>query len=83
MDISLLRQLGAFAEYVARPFTDYLRIILEKMGELKLPLTERLLRETAIAVGLWHITGELIRATCYITITWIIAGVCRDILLRP
>jgi hypothetical protein len=67
-----LERWGAFAEYVLRPLSEDWRIILEKVRELDLPITPDLIQRTAIAIGLWHVIGEIIRAASYVAVTWVI-----------
>ena len=73
-----LDQIAAFTEYVARPMTEDIRLILDRVKELNLPITEEMVKKTAIAIGIWHIIGELIRAVTYVAITWII---CQTVMV--
>ena len=82
MDGRFLTRLAAFVEYTLRPLSEDWRMILDRIHELDLPITPQLIERTAMALGLWHVVGEVIRAFSYITITWIIASVCRAVLLQ-
>ena len=69
-------RVGAFIEYVMRPLTEDVRLILEQVKSLDIGITQDTIKETCFALGLWHLVGEMIRAACYITITLI---VCQTI----
>ena len=69
-------RIGAFIEYVMRPLTEDVKLILEQVKSLNIGLTQETIKETCFALGLWHLGGEVIRAVCYILITWI---VCQTI----
>ena len=73
-------RMAAFVEMVLRPLSEDWRLIVEKVVELKLPITPDLIKDTAIALGLWHVIGEIIRAACYISITWIVCQTVRVVL---
>lgn len=64
--------MAAFVEYVIRPMSEDWKIILEQAKQLNLPLTESLLKKLTLAFGLWHLTGEILRALTYIGIAWIV-----------
>lgn len=70
-------RIRAFIEYVARPLVEDVRLILDQLKSLKIGLTQDTIKQTCYALGLWHLAGEVIRAICYITITWI---VCQTVL---
>ena len=70
--MSLDTRVAAFTEYVLRPMTEDIRIIIEQVKELDFPITPGLIQSTAMALGLWHLAGEIIRALSYLGITWII-----------
>ena len=72
--------MAAFVEYVLRPLSEDWRLILEKVKELDLPLTPDLIQRTAMALGLWHVLGEVIRAVCYVAVTWIVCQTVQTIL---
>ena len=65
-------RIAAFVEYVVRPLSEDWRLILEQIKSLNIGLTQDTIKQTCVAIGLWHLTGEMIRASCYIIITWII-----------
>ena len=67
-------RIAAFVEYVARPLVADIRGIVDEFKTLNVAVSEAMLLKIAIALGLWHITGEVIRALCYVAITWIICG---------
>ena len=71
-------RVGAFIEYVMRPLTEDVRLILEQVKSLDIGITQDTIKQTCFALGLWHLVGEVIRAACYIIITWI---VCQTIQL--
>ena len=71
-----IARVSAFVEYVVRPLSEDWRLILEQVKSLNIGLTQETIKETCFALGLWHLVGEVIRAVCYITITWI---VCQTI----
>ena len=80
--MSMDTRLAAFCEHVIRPTTaDFLQIVQE-LKSLNIGITQETIKQVSVALGLWHITGEVLRALTYIIITWIIATVCRDILLQ-
>lgn len=71
-------RLAAFVEYVLRPLSEDWRLILEQLKSLNIGLTQETIRKTCIALGCYHLLGEVIRAMCYIVITWI---VCQTVQL--
>ena len=73
---------AAFIEYIIRPMSEDIRLIMEKLVELKLPITPDLIKGTAIALGLWHLCGEIIRACSYIAVTWIICEAVKVVWLH-
>ena len=73
-----LERIGAFVEYVARPLTEDIRIIFERAKDLNLPISEKLIKQVGLSLGLWHLTGEIIRAISYAAITWI---VCETVIV--
>ena len=73
-------RMAVFVEYVLRPLSEDWRLILEKVKELDLPLTPDLIQRTAMALGLWHVLGEAIRAVCYVAVTWIVCQTVQTIL---
>ena len=70
-------RMGAFIEYVLRPMTEDIRVILEKAKELNLPITEELVKKVGFGLVISHLISEIIRAITYITITYII---CQTVL---
>ena len=70
-------RIATFVEYVARPLLEDVVIILEKANELKLPVREKFIRRLIVDLTISHVIGEIIRAICYIIITWI---VCRTVI---
>lgn len=70
-------RIAAFVEHVARPLTEDARLILDRIKELNIGLTQENVRKVCLMLGLWHITGELIRAATYIGITWIVCQTLR------
>ena len=66
------QRIAAFVEYVLRPLSEDWRIIIEKVKELDFPITPGLIQRTAMALGLWHMCGEVIRAISYVAVTWLI-----------
>lgn len=71
-------RIRAFTEYVLRPLSEDWRKILEELRSLNIGLTQQTVQEICLALGLWHLAGELIRAACYLGIVWII---CQTIQL--
>ena len=71
---------GAFAEYVARPLLEDLRVVLEHLKALSPPLTEPLIRQVGLGLLLAHLAGEFFRAVTYIAITWIVCQTALRIL---
>ena len=65
-------RIGAFVEYVLRPLSEDWRLILERLRELNLPLSDGVLRDTAKAIVTTHLVHELIRAATYIIITGLV-----------
>ena len=65
-------KIQAFLEYVIRPLTDDIRQILEKLKELNLPISEKLITDTLNSLIYTHITTEIIRWITYVTITSIV-----------
>ena len=62
-------RIGAFIEYTLRPLSEDVRLILERLKELNLPLTEENIRHALLLLGRYHIMGEFIRAVTYIVIS--------------
>lgn len=73
------QRIAAFVEYVIRPLSEDWRLIFEKAKELNLPITERLVKDVTFAVGLWHLTGEVLRAGTYIVIVALVCQLLREI----
>lgn len=70
--MSLDTRIAAFFEYVLRPLTEDIRLILEQLKYLNIGITQDTIKKTTFALGLWHLCGELIRAASYIAVTWVI-----------
>ena len=73
-------RVAAFIEYVARPLTEDIRLILEQLKSLNLGITDQAIKDAVIGLGRWHLVGELIRAGTYIIVTWLICLTVRAIL---
>jgi hypothetical protein len=71
-------RIKAFVEYVLRPLSEDWRIILEKVKELDLPLTEESLTQCMETLGKYHLAMELLRSITYILITFL---VCRAVIV--
>ena len=65
-------RIQAFVEYVLRPLSEDWRQILEELRSLNIGLTAETVKDVAFALGLWHLTGELIRACSYVAIAWLV-----------
>lgn len=78
-----LERVGAFVEYVIRPLSEDWKVILDQLKALNIGVTPELLKQTTIALGLWHLAGELLRALCYITIVVIVCQTLQTLLLSP
>ena len=74
-------RIAAFCEYVLRPLSEDWRLILEQLKSLNIGITQDTIKETCFALGLWHLTGEIIRAITYILITIVICQTIRIVLL--
>ena len=74
------QRIAAFVEYVLRPLSDDWRQIMEQVRSLNIGITQETIRRTCFALGLWHLTGEVIRAVCYVVITWIVCQTVRSVL---
>ena len=62
-------RIGVFVEYVCRPMVADLKDILTKAEGV---ISKEDAKLIIASMALWHVTGEVIRAFTYITITWII-----------
>ena len=67
-----LDRVAAFTEYVFRPLTNDIRQILEQLRSLNIGITQETVKEVTFALGLWHLTGEVIRAVSYVVIVWMV-----------
>lgn len=76
-----IKQIGAFVEYVVRPLSDDWRQILEKMQELKLPITEKAIKQVCIALGFFNLIKEIIRSITYVVIAAVMGRVALAALL--
>ena len=65
-------RIHAFVEYVLRPLSDDWRKILEEARSLNIGITQQTVKEVTFALGLWHLTGEVIRAVSYVVIVWMV-----------
>ena len=74
-------RIAAFTEYVLRPLSDDWRAILDQVKSLNIGLTQNTIKDTCFALGLWHLTGEIIRAVTYVLITLIICHTIQIVLL--
>ena len=63
-----LERIGAFVEYCLRPMSEDWRQILDQLKSLNIGLTQETVKEVTFALGLWHLTGELVRAITYIVV---------------
>ena len=80
MDNELTR-VSAFVEYVLRPLSSDWREILDQLKSLNIGITQDTIKDTCFALGLWHLTGEVIRAVTYIFITIVICQTIQTVLL--
>ena len=78
--MSLDTRVAAFAEYVLRPLTDDIRQILEQLRSLNIGITQQTVKEVTMALGLWHLAGEVIRAISYVVIVWLVCRVVQSVL---
>lgn len=76
------QRLAAFVEYVLRPLSEDWRLILDQVKSLNIGLTQRTIKDTAFALGLWHLGGECIRAVSYIVVTYLVCHTCLALLPR-
>ena len=61
-------RIGAFIEYVMRPLSEDWRAILDQLKSLNIGITQQTVKEVTFALGLWHLTGEVVRAVTYIVV---------------
>lgn len=73
-------RVAAFVEYVVRPLVEDWRVILEQVKSLNIGLTQETIKETCFALGLWHLTGEVIRAVSYVVIVWMVCQAVVSVL---
>lgn len=66
------RRLAAFIEYVVRPLTEDWRRILEELRALNVGITTKDVKTVTGILMVWHLLGEIVRAVCYIGVTWVI-----------
>lgn len=66
------QRLAAFCEYVMRPMTEDIRLILQELSSLKIGISQDTIKSITLTLGLWHLASELIRAFCYIGVTAVI-----------
>ena len=81
MDNELTR-ISAFTEYVLRPLSNDWREILDQLKSLNIGITQETIKDTCFALGLWHLTGEIIRAVTYVIITITICRTIQTVLLH-
>jgi hypothetical protein len=74
-------RVAAFCEYVLRPLSEDWRAILDQLKSLNIGITQETIKDTCFALGLWHLTGEIIRAVTYILITIVICRTIQTVLL--
>ena len=72
--------MGAFVEYVVRPMTEDIKAILDQLVALNIGISQQTIRRVALAMGCWHLLGEVIRAVSYIIIVWMVCGLLRSVL---
>ena len=73
-----LERWGAFLEHVIRPMSEDWKQILSELRSLNIGLTQQTVKEVTFALGLWHLTGEVIRAATYVVVVWM---VCQAVVL--
>ena len=69
-----LERIGAFLEYVMRPMVEDWRAILEQLKSLNIGITQQTVKEVTFALGLWHLTGEVVRAVTYIVVVMLVCN---------
>ena len=67
-------RIGAFLEYVMRPMAEDWRAILDQLKSLNIGITQQTVKEVTFALGLWHLTGELLRAVTYIVVVMLVCN---------
>mgnify|MGYP007031184098 FL=1 len=67
-----LDRVAAFIEYIVRPLSEDWKRILEEARSLNIGITQQTVKEVTFALGLWHLTGEVIRAVSYVVIVWMV-----------
>ena len=67
-------RVGAFVEYVLRPLSEDWRAILDQLKSLNIGITQQTVKEVTFALGLWHLTGELLRAVTYIVVVMLVCN---------
>lgn len=75
-----LERIGAFVEYVVRPLSEDWRQILEQLRSLNIGITQQTIKEMTVALGVWHLAGEVIRAVSYVVIVWLVCRVVQSVL---
>lgn len=78
--MSMDQRVAAFIEYVVRPLSEDWRLILQEAKALNIGVTQQTVKEITIALSLWHLTGEILRAITYIAITWLVCHTIQSIL---
>ena len=73
-------RVGAFVEYVLRPLSEDWKLILEQLKSLNIGITQETITRITFGLGLWHVTGEIIRGLTYITIVWLVCQVLPKLL---
>ena len=73
-----LERWGAFLEHVIRPMSEDWKQILSELRNLNIGLTQQTVKDVTFAIGLWHLTGEVIRAATYVVVVWM---VCQAVVL--
>ena len=65
-------RIQSFVEYVLRPLSEDWRLILEKLATLNIGITQQTIKQVCLTIGVWHLGCEVIRAVCYVAVTWVI-----------
>ena len=74
------KAIAAFIEYCCRPLLEDVRLILEKLEELKLPIERQDIERAVKSLIVLHLVGEILRAITYISIGWLVCATVRSVL---
>ena len=74
------KAIAAFVEYVGRPLLEDVRLILEKLEVLKLPIERQDIERAVKSLIVLHLVGEILRAITYISIGWLVCATVRSVL---